>query len=293
MSQKEYSPSVSTDVESVATNVEPIASDVDPVASDHPRKPFFCLSILLNVVLLLAAGGGGVGICVFYSSFGGLGVGISGIGSGLGGIGGGIYCSFAVDLGGPSVVIDDFEKFNNYPWGYGSYYLTVQYLLTKLSTEMIILYSFPWAFMVVPTEQELGMTSFITLGLVDTKADPTVESIEKELARAIAIRRSVRQGQPNVEALHDQPFTKIDPGASSEGVVGGVVDSGASQEKINTFENTPYTEPSAACGSYSLAYIECLLNGTEITGMRDAIVGKMQEVWAYGVLTKWLEPVYK
>ena len=55
------------------------------------------------------------------------------------------------------------------------------------------------------------MTSYITLGHVDTIADPTVELIKKELAGATAIRRAVRQGQPNVEALHDQPFTKADP----------------------------------------------------------------------------------
>ena len=75
----------------------------------------------------------------------------------------------------------------------------------------------PW---IVPTEQELGMSSFITLGHVDTIADPTIELIKKELAGATAIRRAVRQGQPNVEALHDQPFTKADPGASSSGVIG-------------------------------------------------------------------------
>ncbi|KAM3326322.1 hypothetical protein P3S67_001448 [Capsicum chacoense] len=45
------------------------------------------------------------------------------------------------------VLADDFEKFNDYPWGYDSYYLTVQYLLTNLPTRTITLYSFPWAFM--------------------------------------------------------------------------------------------------------------------------------------------------
>ncbi|KAF3626857.1 hypothetical protein FXO38_29022 [Capsicum annuum] len=50
-------------------------------------------------------------------------------------------------------------------------------------------------------------------------ADPTVELIRKELARETAIRKAVRQGQPNVESLHDQP-TKVDPGASSCRVVG-------------------------------------------------------------------------
>ncbi|KAF3657222.1 putative glycerol-3-phosphate 2-O-acyltransferase 6-like [Capsicum annuum] len=74
----------------------------------------------------------------------------------------------------------------------------------------------PW---IVPAEQELVMTFFITLGHVDTIADPTVEVIKKELDGSTTIRRTVRQGQPNVEALYDQS-TKVDPGASSGGVVG-------------------------------------------------------------------------
>ncbi|KAF3656156.1 hypothetical protein FXO38_14303 [Capsicum annuum] len=77
----------------------------------------------------------------------------------------------------------------------------------------------PW---IMPTEQESVMTSYITLSYVDTIAYPTVELINKKLAGATAIRRTVRQGQPNVEALHDQA-TDVDPGASSGGVfsVGG------------------------------------------------------------------------
>ncbi|KAF3626923.1 hypothetical protein FXO37_30143 [Capsicum annuum] len=78
---------------------------------------------------------------------------------------------------------------------------------------------YPW---IMPTEQELGMTSFITLGLINTIADLIVELINKKLAGAISIRRVVRQGQPNVKALHDQPAT-TNPGAMSEGVAGGVV----------------------------------------------------------------------
>ncbi|KAM3382829.1 hypothetical protein P3S68_008404 [Capsicum galapagoense] len=106
----------------------------------------------------------------------------------------------------------------------------------------------PWN---MPTEQELGMTYFITLDLIDAIADPTVELIKKELDGATSIKRAVR-------SLHNQPTT-IDLGASSEGVAGGVVDVGSShpdvdvafsredenvdsQEKINMFEITPYTE---------------------------------------------------
>ncbi|KAF3649165.1 hypothetical protein FXO38_17810 [Capsicum annuum] len=61
---------------------------------------------------------------------------------------------------------------------------------------------------------ELGMTSFITLGLVDTIADPMVELINKDLARETVIRRAFRLGQPNIEVVHNQP-TATDSGASS------------------------------------------------------------------------------
>ncbi|KAF3635287.1 hypothetical protein FXO38_24705 [Capsicum annuum] len=53
----------------------------------------------------------------------------------------------------------------------------------------------------------------------------------------------------------------------------------------------------AACGSHTLARIECLLTDTKMTEpmtfLCDNIVANMQEVWAYGVLTGCLEPVYK
>ncbi|KAM3266660.1 hypothetical protein P3L10_003655 [Capsicum annuum] len=159
-------------------------------------------------------------------------------------------------------LIDGFEKFNDYFWGYDSYYLTVEYLLKKLKPKTTTLFGFPWAFMawacevipllrkqfkdypdkisyprilrwvvhpwIVPTIDELGMTYFLTLGLVDIKEDPMVELIKKELAGAISIRRTVRQGQPNVEALHDQHQTTTDPCSSSGGIASGVVcDSGS------------------------------------------------------------------
>ncbi|KAF3620916.1 hypothetical protein FXO38_32088 [Capsicum annuum] len=96
------------------------------------------------------------------------------------------------------------------------------------------------------------MTSIITLGLVDTIANPSMELIKKELAGETAIRKAVRQGQPNVEALYDQPT------ASSGGVAGVVIDVGGrhadaaashddehvdDREKINMFENTSFTGP--------------------------------------------------
>ncbi|PHU24841.1 hypothetical protein BC332_03173 [Capsicum chinense] len=42
---------------------------------------------------------------------------------------------------------EDLKAFNNYPWGYESFKMTVKYLLTPLAPKTINLYSFPWAFM--------------------------------------------------------------------------------------------------------------------------------------------------
>ncbi|PHU12756.1 hypothetical protein BC332_19686 [Capsicum chinense] len=43
---------------------------------------------------------------------------------------------------------EDLEAFNNYPWGYESFKITVEYLLTPLTLKTVNLYGFPWAFMV-------------------------------------------------------------------------------------------------------------------------------------------------
>ncbi|PHT85674.1 hypothetical protein T459_07780 [Capsicum annuum] len=42
---------------------------------------------------------------------------------------------------------DDLEAFNSYPWGYASFKMTVEYLLTPLTPKTVNLYGFPWAFM--------------------------------------------------------------------------------------------------------------------------------------------------
>ncbi|XP_047255362.1 uncharacterized protein LOC124888608 [Capsicum annuum] len=100
------------------------------------------------------------------------------------------------------------------------YYITFHFGMTSWVT--LVLH--PW---IVPTINELGMTSFLTQGLINTKENPTMDLIKKELVGATSIRRAVRQGQRNVEALHDQLQTAIDLGASSRVVAGGFICDGA------------------------------------------------------------------
>ncbi|PHT97652.1 hypothetical protein BC332_33423 [Capsicum chinense] len=44
-------------------------------------------------------------------------------------------------------LIEDLEAFNIYPWGYESFKMTIEYLLTLLTPKTVNLYGFPWAFM--------------------------------------------------------------------------------------------------------------------------------------------------
>ena len=43
---------------------------------------------------------------------------------------------------------EDLEAFNSYLWGYKSFKMTIEYLLTPLTPKTVNLYGFPWAFMV-------------------------------------------------------------------------------------------------------------------------------------------------
>ncbi|KAM3381021.1 hypothetical protein P3S68_006594 [Capsicum galapagoense] len=121
----------------------------------------------------------------------------------------------------------------------------------------------PW---IVPTIDELGMTSFLTLGLVDTKEDPTMELIKKELDGATSIRRTVRQGQSNVEALYDLTQTATDPGASSGGLAGGVVCDGGSHP----------TSASAASRDYE--HVVCKDREDKLLNKLEAIAEATEEL---------------
>ncbi|KAF3658656.1 hypothetical protein FXO37_14318 [Capsicum annuum] len=110
-------------------------------------------------------------------------------------------------------------------------------------------------------------------GIVDKIAYPIMELIKNELTRATTVRKAFRQGQPHVEALHDQSAA-TDLGDAFGGDVGGVVDVGGShanadvvaihddeqvdaQEKINKFEITLYSGPSHPS---SCSYSHCKCN---------------------------------
>ncbi|PHU09501.1 hypothetical protein BC332_21361 [Capsicum chinense] len=83
------------------------------------------------------------------------------------------------------------------PWGYESFKMTVEYLLTPLTPKTVNLYGFPWAFMIVhpwlvPTNQELKMSFFLTLRPVQTLSVPkVVDGIKMELFGATTITRKI------------------------------------------------------------------------------------------------------
>ncbi|KAF3636054.1 putative glycerol-3-phosphate 2-O-acyltransferase 6-like [Capsicum annuum] len=131
----------------------------------------------------------------------------------------------------------DFEKFNNYPWGYDNYNLTVKYLLTKLSPKRITLYGFPWAFMAWAFE-------VIPLLPKQVKDYPN-EVSHPRILRWLAAKSSIRIKEddlfnplndavvhpwivPTDQELGMTSLITLDLGASSGGIIGRVVDVGSS-----------------------------------------------------------------
>ncbi|PHU02893.1 hypothetical protein BC332_28144 [Capsicum chinense] len=92
---------------------------------------------------------------------------------------------------------EDLEAFNNYPWGYEKFKMTVQYLLTLLAPKTVSLYGFPWAFMIVHPSlvlinRELKMSFFLTLRFVQILSDTKViDRIKMELFGATTIAKKI------------------------------------------------------------------------------------------------------
>ncbi|KAF3633076.1 hypothetical protein FXO38_25780 [Capsicum annuum] len=145
---------------------------------------------------------------------------------------------------------EDFDKFNNYPWGYDNFYLTIRQSYPQGRPHYTTFLGLSW-WLAAKSNTKIKETDLFSPSedAVNTIIDPTVELIRKELAEATAIIRAIRQGQPNVEALHDQP-TKADLGAFFGGAVsvgGRHADATTTRDdehvdvkKINMFENTPF-----------------------------------------------------
>ncbi|KAF3622655.1 putative glycerol-3-phosphate 2-O-acyltransferase 6-like [Capsicum annuum] len=146
---------------------------------------------------------------------------------------------------------NDFEKFIDYPWGYDSYYLTVEYLLTKLCLKMITLYGFPWAFMAWACEAISPLRK-------QFKVYPN------EVSHLGILRWLAAKGNMSSVAT-DGSSIAINYPSTATGATDGVVDNGGShadvattanrdyehvgtQEKINMFEKPlaqfPYSGPS-------------------------------------------------
>ncbi|KAH0659568.1 hypothetical protein KY289_028316 [Solanum tuberosum] len=243
------------------------------------------------------------------------------------------------------VLAQDLDAFNNYPWGNDSYFLTVEYLVSKLSPKTNNLYGFPWAFMawafeaipylrkqfndyskeisqprilrwlsaknnpkinsvdlfdpphdiivhpwLVPTEQELQMPFFLTLGIIDTKSDPTVDLIKKELAGATTIRREapIVSGDADDVALDVDVDVNIgvdigDAGAKSGGEhvddVGGIY-GGFTPFSGHTTSFAPSSSLCSACKCEECKNKEAQLisTGEDVKKSLDALTSAVKEL---------------
>ncbi|KAG5591305.1 hypothetical protein H5410_041819 [Solanum commersonii] len=266
------------------------------------------------------------------------------------------------------VLAQDLDAFNNYPWGNDSYFLTVEYLVSKLSSKTNNLYGFSWAFMAwafeaipylrkqfndyskeisqprilrwlstknnpkinsvdlfdpphdiityllqqidgssigrnlnslllfcllptddlsavtyessvivhpwfVSTEQELQIPFFLTLGIIDTKSDPTVDLIKKELVGATTIRREalIVSGDADDVAL-DVDVDYVDD-------VGGIY-GGFTLFSEHTTSFAPSSSSCSACKCEKCKNKEAQLisTGEEVKKSLDALTSAVKEL---------------
>ncbi|PHU11572.1 hypothetical protein BC332_18502 [Capsicum chinense] len=137
---------------------------------------------------------------------------------------------------------EDLEAFNNYPWGYESFKMTVKYLLTPLVLKTVNLYGFPWVFMnvhrsLVLTNRELKMPFFLTLRSVQTLSNPKIiNRIKMELFGATTITRKKK--------LESRLIVVDGAVGGGSGVVVGANDAPLIVFKANYYEydHTGYTD---------------------------------------------------
>ncbi|PHU19725.1 hypothetical protein BC332_10876 [Capsicum chinense] len=130
---------------------------------------------------------------------------------------------------------EDLEAFNSYLWGYESFKMTVQYLLTLLTPKTVNLYGFPWAFMIVypwivPINRELKMPFFLTLRSVQTLMNPKViDGIKIDLFGATTITRKI---------ILEGGLVAVDDGYHSGSGSGAAV--GANDAPLTIFKTTSH-----------------------------------------------------
>ncbi|KAG5601714.1 hypothetical protein H5410_033084 [Solanum commersonii] len=145
----------------------------------------------------------------------------------------------------------------------------------------------PW---LVPTEQELQMPFFLTLGIIDIKSEPTVDLIKKELAGAITIRREapIVSGDADDVALDVDVDVNIgvdicDAGAKSGGEhvddVGGIYD-GFTPFSEHTTSFAPSSSSCSACKCEECKNKEAQLisTGEDVKKSLDALTSAVKKL---------------
>ncbi|PHT60480.1 hypothetical protein CQW23_02843 [Capsicum baccatum] len=99
---------------------------------------------------------------------------------------------------------EDFKAFNRYSWGYKTFKITVEYLLTLLTTKAVNLYGFPWAFMAWAVEaipylrQQVNYQDEVSCPRILRWLSAKIDKNTKFLDFSIPPRKQYCQQQPKV-----------------------------------------------------------------------------------------------
>ncbi|KAF3628483.1 hypothetical protein FXO38_28224 [Capsicum annuum] len=198
-------------------------------------------------------------------------------------------------------ISEDLEVFNSYPWGYESFKMTVQYLLTPLAPKTVNLYRFPWDFMVwafeviphlgqqvnyqekVPSPRILRSLSAKTdknvkfFDLFNPSKDAVIDRIKIKLFEATIITRKI---------VFEGGLIVVD-GISGDGVIGG--GNGASVGdndaplivfKINhyKYDHTGYTDFAFASKCFSCKCQDCRAKHNVVINAINPLTSSVKEL---------------
>ncbi|PHT98876.1 hypothetical protein BC332_32204 [Capsicum chinense] len=125
---------------------------------------------------------------------------------------------------------EDLEAFNNYPWGYERFKMTVEYLLTPLTPKTVNLYGFPWAFMawafkVIPYlrqqvnyQEKIFCPRILRWLLAKTDKNAKFLNLFNPPKEELALQALSQSGAEDNEHGEEKSFKRDDPNANSPSV---------------------------------------------------------------------------
>ncbi|PHU14359.1 hypothetical protein BC332_15564 [Capsicum chinense] len=178
---------------------------------------------------------------------------------------------------------EDLEAFNSYPWGYESFKMAVEYLLTPLTPKTVNFYGFSWAFMCArATEEQHKLKKVDVTAIVEehniTVDNPSTASKDEEKVEPVSLGE--RKNYPFEEFnISDEALKKLTQLINDYSVLSTAAENFPTRGMLNQHHQRD-------CGPFVAAYTEYLSDGLQVPndGLDAGLLHKRYAalLWKYG-----------